>query len=85
MTNSRPTVAGELAADRLMRSLDYRLSPDGTPELSREQVAVVLHALADHSALMAALGYARDESSPWPEALSVGRWLHAVGDDLTDR
>lgn len=83
MTRWGPQVAGEPAADRLMRSLDYRLSPPGTPRLTREQVAVVMHALADHTAIMAALAYSRGEDSPWPESLSVGRWLHAVGDQLT--
>ena len=50
-----PVVAGQSAADRIMEALDYRLSPPGTPELTKDQVAVVLHALADHTALMAAL------------------------------
>lgn len=82
---SRPTVAGEPAADRLMRSLDYRLSDPGMPRVSPQQVAVVLHALADHTALMAALDYRRDDASPWPESLSLGRWLHDTADDLRDR
>jgi len=74
-------VAGEFAADRLMRSLDYRLSP-GARELTRTEVGVVLHALADHTALMAALAYDPDVTSSWPEAHSLGRWMHAVGDHL---
>ena len=79
-----PTVADEPAADRLMRSLDYRLSSVIEP-LTPEQVAVVLHALADHTALQAALAYRRDIASPWPEATSLGRWLHEVGDQLEER
>ncbi len=78
-----PQVAGEPAADRLMRQLDYRLHP-GTPRLTRRQVAVVLHALADHTALLAALEHRRDDTSPWPESVSVGRWLHDVGYQLED-
>lgn len=80
---SGPTVAGEPAADRLMRSLDYRQSPD-IPRLSRPQVAVVLHALADHAALEAARRWAPDPSLPWPTSLSIGRWLHDTGDQLTE-
>ena len=70
---------GEPALERLMRSLDYRLSPD-VPPLSRQQVAVVLHALADHTAIMAALQWRRDEREPWPAALSLGRRLHDTAD-----
>lgn len=76
-----PAVAGQPAADRLMGALDYRLHP-GTRRLSRDQVAVVLHALADHTAIQAALVYRPDLASPWPHATSMGRWLHDVADDL---
>lgn len=78
-----PIVAGEPAADRLMRSLDYRLTHGpGAEGLDRRDVAVVLHALADHTALMAALDYA--PGGMWPEARSLGRWLHDTADQLTD-
>lgn len=80
-TRAEPMVAGQRAADRLMRSLDYRLSP-GVEPLTEEQVAVVLHALADHTALMAALAYRTDPTSPWPQSVSVGRWLHDTADQL---
>jgi hypothetical protein len=76
-----PRVAGESAAERLMRSLDYRLAPEAR-HLTQREVAIVMHALADHTAIMAALEYARDETCPWPEARSLGRWFHAVGDEL---
>jgi len=33
---------------------------------------------------MSALQHRRDDSSPWPEATSIGRWLHDVGNDLED-
>lgn len=82
MSAHGPQVVGEPAADRLMRQLDYRLHPDAAP-LNRDQVAVVLHALADHTALMAALEHRR-EDTPWPEATSVGRWLHDVGNQLVE-
>jgi hypothetical protein len=81
---SEPAVCGESAADRLWRSLDYRLSPT-TPGLTRNQVAIVLHALADHTAITEALRYRRDESSPWPEANSLGRWFHDTADQMEHR
>ncbi len=88
-TRTGPRVAGESAADRLMRALDYRLSPPGTPRLTRAQVAVVLHALADHSALEAARVYSRDyppgsgqPDTSWPTSLSIGRWMHDVAGQL---
>lgn len=43
---------------------------------------MVLHALADHTAIMQALKHRSDPTSPWPEATSVGRWLHDVGHNL---
>lgn len=78
----RPLVAGEPASLRLMKNLDYRLSPNVQP-LDESQVALVLRALADHTALHAALAW--DPSGPgYPYAneSSVGRWFHAVADDL---
>jgi hypothetical protein len=86
-----PQVVGEPAADRLMRSLDYRLSPPGTERLTAVQVAVVLHALADHTALEAARTYSRtdlhdrDRESPWPTSTSIGRWLHDTANQLEER
>lgn len=73
---SGPLVVGQPAIDRLMRQVAQasRTIPGETPTL--RQVAMVLHALADHTALQAALRY-RDDDGP---ATSVGRWLHAVGD-----
>ena len=74
-------------ADRLMSNLDYRLSPSTQP-LDPDQVAVVLRALADHTAIMQALHWNPkgrvDEASPWPQATKLGRWLHTVADDLED-
>ena len=79
-----------------MRSLDYRLSPPGTPRLTPVQVAVVLHALADHTALEEARVYDRRETryAPdqpsrddpyWPTTTSIGRWLHSTADALENR
>lgn len=77
---SGPTVCGESAADRLMRSQSVSRS-DVTPA----QVAAVLHGLADHTALMAALAYSPPEDGYWPEATSLGRWLHDTAYQLEDR
>jgi hypothetical protein len=75
-------VAGEPAAVRLMRQVNYGQRRHDEPVPSPRQVAMVLHALADHTAIMSALQHRRDENSPWPEATSIGRWLHDVGDYL---
>lgn len=78
-------VVGEDAHERLMRSIkDEERRVEGTDIPSQRQVAMVLHALADHTAIMAALEYRPDPTSPWPEATSIGRWLHDVGHVLED-
>lgn len=76
-------VAGGKATDRLMASLDARRF-DGVAKPNKQQVAMVLHALADHTAIEAMLVHRPDPSSPWPQATSVGRWFHDVGDALED-
>jgi hypothetical protein len=82
----------ENAADRIMRSLDNRLM--GEPKPSRKQVGMVLHALADHTAIMEMVQLDRldhhgsnagKETKYWPTETSIGRWFHAVGDDLEGR
>lgn len=75
-------VANQLAADRLMQQISHTKRRIDEPMPSRNQVAMVLHALADHTAIMSALEHRPDPTSPWPEATSIGRWLHDVGDDL---
>lgn len=82
MTRPWPMVCGDPAADRLMQNLDYRLSVEGMPRLTRAQVAVVLHALADHTAIAEALRWRRPVDGLWPEETSVGRWFHDVADQL---
>lgn len=81
-----PMVAGEPAADRLMASVAWRI-PQGCPPISRDQVALVLHALADHAALEAARTYRRASDQPGdfhPTSTAIGRWLHDTADQLTD-
>lgn len=71
-------------AERLQRQIasERRLFPDEqAPTLA--QVAMVLHALADHTLLMRALTFDPDDG-PWPQATSVGRFLHAYGDRFDD-
>lgn len=78
-----PTVAGEPAGKRLMKALDNRRF-DGAAKPNANQVAMVLHALADHTAIMEALKYRPDLTSPWPEATSIGRWMHDTGDQIEE-
>ena len=75
-------VTDQYAAERLMQQISYQQRRIDEPLPSRRQVAMVLHALADHTAIMSALQHRRDETTPWPEAISIGRWLHDVADDL---
>jgi hypothetical protein len=75
-------VAGQNATDRLMGQLDNRIT--GEPKPTKKQVAMVLHALADHTAIMTMLEHRPDPTSPWPQANSVGRWFHDVGHELED-
>jgi len=75
-------VAGQPADERIMQSLDNRITNE--PKPTRKQVAMVLHALADHTAILAMLKHRPDPTSPWPEATSIGRWFHDVGNNLED-
>ncbi len=83
--SARPVwyIGGMLADDRLMGSVQ-RYTKAGPPP-SREQVAAVLHALADYTALISAVNYDPDPSDAWPAAVSVGRWLHRYGDYMEGR
>jgi len=83
VTARGPQVGGESSGARLLRALDYRQHP-GVRRLTPAEVAVVLHALADHTAITAALDYHPDPDSPWPQATSMGRWLHDTADVLED-
>lgn len=80
---SKVQVAGQNATDRLMGSLDSRRF-NNTPKPNAKQVAMVLHALADHTAIMEMLKHRPDPTSPWPDATSIGRWFHDVGDELEE-
>jgi hypothetical protein len=71
-------VADQSAADRLMQQIRYEQRRIDVPLPNRRQVAMMLHALADHTAIMSALQHRRDDTSPWPEATSIGRWLHEL-------
>lgn len=86
----RPMVSGKPAAERLMKALDNRLT--GEPKPNKNQVAMVLHALADHTAIMQMVNYDMRDTYPnrdqktkyWPTETSIGRWFHAVGSELED-
>jgi hypothetical protein len=70
------------------------LKSEDPPKPSRKQVGMVLHALADHTAIMEMVQFDRldhhgsnagKETKYWPTETSIGRWFHAVGDDLEGR
>ncbi len=73
------TIGGDDPADRLIAAVRREAWRGGQPP-SPDQIAMVLHALADHTSLMQALDWSREPGGDWPAATSVGRWLHAYGD-----
>lgn len=83
---SQPMVAGEPAAERLIKAVKiqygYHLKSSEGGTVNPLQSATVLHALADHTAIMAMLKHRPDPTSPWPEATCVGRWFHDVADQI---
>src|SRR4051812_13493228 len=61
----------------------------GDPKPTRNQVAAVLHALADHTLLEHAVGLAAylgqdraDYGRTFSQATGLGRWLQSMGDAL---
>lgn len=76
-------IGGQDPVERLILAVienSYRGSPPQGPP-SPQQISYVLHALADHTALLHAVDFDVNEDS----ATSVGRWLHAYGDTIDDR
>lgn len=71
------------AAERLMTQVrNEARGKFGVEPPTEDQVALVLHALADFTAINSALSYSPDPTEPGPHegrAISMGRWLHAVG------
>lgn len=68
-----------------MKAMDYRLSP-GARRLARSEVAVVLHALADHTALEAAREWRYESKERFcPRSQAVGRFLHDTADHLEEQ
>lgn len=86
MQRPRPMVANAPAAERLKKQVaiqyGYHLKSADGGIVNPLQIATVLHALADHTAIMEMLNHRPDPNSPWPEATSIGRWFHDVADDL---
>ena len=70
------------AADRLMAQVRNQRLMEGVEHPTPEQVAIVLHALADHTAIMQALCWTSIAWTQGEAATNVGRWFHAVADDL---
>jgi hypothetical protein len=74
------SIGGNDPVERLMRQVINASWSGNPPERppSPQQVAYVLHALADHTALTGAITYTGSDNY----AVNVGRWLHAYGDTI---
>ncbi|BDZ52672.1 hypothetical protein GCM10025867_49130 (plasmid) [Frondihabitans sucicola] len=70
-TNAAERVLGSIARGR------WRTPDQEAP--TRAQVAMVAHALADHTLNVQMVQFS---DSPDGVAMNVGRWMHALGDDL---
>jgi hypothetical protein len=68
----------------IQRAAEHARRTSGRVELlpTREQVSLVLRALADHTSITEALEHRPDPDSPWPHATSLGRWYHDVADAM---
>lgn len=84
-------VAAEIWADRLYdaQKLGSDVYLHGDPKPTRNQVAAVLHAMADHTAIVNMIEEAdelgadrRDLGPMWVEATGIGRYYQRLGDAL---
>jgi hypothetical protein len=87
MRDRRPNpwqIGGVDARTRLVQAVHHeaRTYVEGPP--TQAQIAMVLHALADHTSLLVALNFDPPVDGFWPEASSVGRFLHHYGDYIND-
>lgn len=83
-----PEVAGQLASERLMGQVLRNFKQDSGLPMIDAVVVATLHSLADHTALLAAMRYSPDNPDGPGEAgqaTSMGRWLHAVADQVEGR
>lgn len=78
-------IAGQDAKDRLMDAVVREHQFYGGECPTPHQVAIVLHALADHTAIMQMIQHRPDPTSPWPEATSIGRYFHDLGHEMEQR
>lgn len=53
--------------------------------ISDYELARVFEAMADHTLIMGMIHHQPDPTSPWPEATSVGRWMHSAAYYLFDK
>lgn len=68
------------AADRVLGSIDReRWRAPEQPAPTRAQVSMVAHALADHTLNIQMVQFSDSSDGI---ATNVGRWMHALGDDL---
>jgi hypothetical protein len=84
------TVAGRRATDRLLQQVHNQVPPrDGSGFPTPDQVAVVLHALADYTHIQHMLGETvrvLGEGGAWPNtedrAHIIGRYFQAVASEI---
>lgn len=85
---SRPDpwlIAGDDPRLRLLTAMrEEAVRYPGVPLPSSAQTAILLHALADHTMMVDAVLFDPDPTHA-PEATSVGRWMHALGDEFDKR
>ena len=78
-------VADKPATDRIIFSIRQQARRIDGEVPTPNQIAMVLHALADYTMNVSMLKHRPDTTSPLiPEANSIGRWFHDVGDEFED-
>lgn len=85
-------VAGESYDKRLRDQLKRECAAWSVPMPTDEQIGAVLHAMADHTSIMAMTRYDRSNlyhpergDDLWPTETSVGRFFHTAGDLFRSR
>lgn len=76
-------------ADRVVAQAARQRWRSGEQPPTRAQVAMVLHALADHTLLETARAFNRDYrpglvDERWPSSLSTARFFHRMADSIED-
>lgn len=92
MADKSLVIAGQPYPDRLRGQLRRECEAHGIPMPTDQQIGAVLHAMADHTAIMIMTQYDRSnlyhpekEDDLWPTETSIGRFFHAAGDAFGGR